>query len=159
MAVPMRKALLEETSLALGGLDLVSCLCLVRASKLTINQLMWPLLTTRLGSLLARRSSVHTKGLLLESSKLWTQLRRNLHFGVLGGIFLPSMIGILQCANLSLVVLGRHACNRIKLVDLPLVGIIVEVPSKRRGLNSKCCRPLGVPGTKKEEEEVNVVCF
>jgi hypothetical protein len=57
------------------------------------------------------------------------------------------------------VVLGRLACGCVKLTNLPLVGILVELPSRRRGLNSKCHRPLGVSGTKKEEEEIDIVYF
>jgi hypothetical protein len=51
MAVPLRKAVLEETCLA-WRIDLASCFYLVsRASKLTINQLTWPMLMIRLVSL------------------------------------------------------------------------------------------------------------
>ncbi len=32
-----------------------------------------------------------------------------------------------------------------------LVGVLVELPRRRRGLNLKCHKLLGVPGTKKEE--------
>ncbi len=86
MAVPMRKAVLEETCLA-WGLDWASCFCPVRASKLTINQLMRPLPTTRLGSLLAWRSRAHTMRLLLEALGSWAQLHHELHFRVLEGSF------------------------------------------------------------------------
>jgi hypothetical protein len=57
------------------------------------------------------------------------------------------------------VVLGRLACDHVKSANLPLVCILVELPSRRRGLNSKCCRLLGIPGAKKEEEEIEVVYF
>jgi hypothetical protein len=56
-----------------------------------------------------------------------------------------------------LVILERFAWNHVKLANLPLVGILVELPSRRRGLNSKCHRLLGVPGAKKEEDEIDVV--
>ncbi len=84
--VTLRKAVLEETCLA-WGLDLVSCFCLVRARKLTINQLMQPPPTTRLGSLLVWRSCVCTRGSLLESLGSWAQLQCKLHFGVFDKIF------------------------------------------------------------------------
>jgi hypothetical protein len=45
------------------------------------------------------------------------------------------------------------------LANLSLAGILVELPSRRRGLNSKFWRPLGVPGTKREEEQIDVVYF
>jgi hypothetical protein len=54
--------------------DLVSCFCLVRASEPTINQLMWPLPTTRLVSLLAWRLHALSRGSILESSGSWAQL-------------------------------------------------------------------------------------
>jgi hypothetical protein len=118
------KAVLEETCLALGTgwlaacFDLASCFCLVRAIKLNIVQLMWPLPTTRLGSPLAQRSRACTMGLLLESSGSRAQLRCEWHFGVLEKIFLPSMIGMQWYAGLSLVVLGRLSCGCTKLAHL-----------------------------------------
>ncbi len=99
-------------------LDLASCFCLVRASKPTIEQLMWPLPMTRLVSLSARRSRAHTMGSILESSGSCGQLHHKQHFGVLKKIFLPSMIGVQQCAGLFLVVLRRLACGRTKLANL-----------------------------------------
>ncbi len=43
--------------------------------------------------------------------------------------------------------------TRSVLEQIPqLVGILVELPSRGRGLNSKCRGPLGVPGAKKEEQ-------
>jgi hypothetical protein len=42
---------------------------------------------------------------------------------------------------------------------LPLVGVLVELPSRKRGLNTKCCRPLDLPDVKKEEEQINAVCL
>jgi hypothetical protein len=59
---------------------------------------------------------------------------------------------------LSLVVLRRLAHDHIKSANLPLVGLLVELPSRRRGLNLKCHRLLGIPGAKKKEvEEIDVV--
>jgi hypothetical protein len=67
------------------------------------------------------------------------------------------MLGVWRYANVLLGVLRRLACDNVKLANLPLVSILVELPSGRRGLNSKCPRPLGAPGTKKEEEEIDAV--
>ncbi len=115
---------MEETCLALGHwlaccfLDLVICFCLVRAIKLNIVQLTWPLPTTRLGSPSARRSCTRTMDLLLESSGSRVQLHHEYHFRVLKKSFLPSMISVQQYTGLSLVVLGRLACGRTKLANL-----------------------------------------
>jgi hypothetical protein len=112
-AIPTRKAVLEETSYH-RGLDLASCSYLVRASKFTINQLMWPLPMIILDSLMAWRSHVCTRRLLLEPLDSWAQLRRESHVGVLEVNFLPSIIGVLWCPNLSLVVLERLAFGHVK---------------------------------------------
>ncbi len=82
MDVSLRMAVLEETCLD-WGLDLASCFCLVRASKLTINQQTWPSPTIRLGSLLTWYLCGCTRGLLLKSLGLWVQLHCKLHFKVL----------------------------------------------------------------------------
>ncbi len=42
-------------------------------------------------------------------------------------------------------------------ITLQLEGVLVEHPSRRRGLNSKCCWPLGISGAKKEEGEIDAV--
>jgi hypothetical protein len=78
------------------GLYLVSCFCFVSPSKLTINQLTWTIPITRLGSLVAQHSCALTRRLLLEYTDSWTQLHCELHFGVLKGRFLQSMIGVQQ---------------------------------------------------------------
>ncbi len=44
-------------------------------------------------------------------------------------------------------------------VLVELEDILVELPSRRRGLNSKCHRPIDVTSAKKEEEEIGVACF
>ncbi len=66
-----------------------------------------------------------------------------------------------MCSNALLVLGGPwKAClGPCKLANLSLAGILVELPSRRRGLNSKFWRPLGVPGTKREEEQIDVVYF
>ncbi len=64
-------------------LDQASCFCLVRAIKPNIDQLTWPMPTTRLGSLSAWRSCACTMGSFLESSGSQAQLCRKQHFGVL----------------------------------------------------------------------------
>jgi hypothetical protein len=96
----------------------VSFFCLVRAIKLNIIQLMWPLPMTRLGSPSALRSRACIMGLLVESSGSRAQLRHKWHFGVLEKNFLPLMIGVQQYAGLSFVVFGRLAHGRIKLANL-----------------------------------------
>ncbi len=96
----------------------MSCFCLVRAIKLNIVQLMWPLPRIRLGSPLAWRSHTRNIGLLLESSGSRAQLHHERHFGVFEKIFSPLMIGVQQCAGLSLVVLGRLAHGYTKLANL-----------------------------------------
>jgi hypothetical protein len=79
-----------------------------------------------------------------------------------------------------LEVLGRLACDRTKPANLlpesskknssacqcsclektpQLVGVLVELPSRRQDLDSKCCRPLDLPGAKKEKEEIDIVYF
>ncbi len=121
-AVPTRKAVLEKNAQH-WGIDLASCFCLVRASKLTINQLTWPIPTTRLGSLLALCLRVCARRLLLETLDLRAQLCCKSHFEVLERNFPPLMIGVQQCASLSLVVLGL-AHNHVKLANLPLQAVL-----------------------------------
>ncbi len=99
-------------------LDQVSCFCLVRAIKPNINQLRWPLLTTRLGSLSAWHSRAPTMGSFLESSGSRAQLCHKQHFGVFERNFSLSIIGVQGCAGLFLVVLGRLAPGCTKLANL-----------------------------------------
>ncbi len=144
----LRKAVLEKTYLALGRwllvacLDLSSCFCLVRASKPTVNQLMQPLPTTRLVSLSAWHSCAHTMGLFLESLGSQAQLCRKQHFGVLKKNFLPSTIGVQQCAGLFLVILGRLACGHKKSANLLPEGSQKHVLSQSAFLHACLVRSL-----------------
>ncbi len=70
-AVPTKKS---KAGWLAACLDLASCFCLVRAIKPNIDRVTLPLLTTRLGSLLARCLCAHTMGLFLESSGSRSQL-------------------------------------------------------------------------------------
>ncbi len=82
-------------------LDWASCFCLVKASKSNINQLTWPLPTTRLGSIGSALKRLHqrVKGPTQPQVALWGPQKN----------FLPSMIGMQHYTGLSLVVVGKHA--------------------------------------------------
>ncbi len=80
--------------------DLLFLLCWRKLA--TIKQLMWPKPTIRLGLLPAHCQCGHARKLLVECTVPQYQLRRESHFWVLGGHFLPLMIGECWCCQLGL---------------------------------------------------------
>ncbi len=92
-AVPTQNGSLTRDIPSIG--TLVGLLFLLCQRKLaTIEQLMWPKPTTKLGLLPAHCSCGCARKLLLESTAPQCQLCCKLRFGVLVGHFPPSMIGV-----------------------------------------------------------------
>jgi hypothetical protein len=115
-AVPTRNGSLTRDIPSVGtlvGLLLLLCQCKLA----TIEQLMWPKPMTRLGLLLAQRQCGRARKLLLESTALQCQLRRESRFRVLEGHFPPSMISMKQWCYLGLGGPWKAPCSRA-LVEL-----------------------------------------